>query len=79
MNRIFCLDCRAVVREIESHNLFLKHAACPECHTVYVLWGDMISRCETPARCTNGHVRYLHYIPRRVAVIIPGPRGMGML
>lgn len=76
---IICPDCRGDVHEVESKNLFTRHGACIRCDAVFTLWGRCVTKCQTPWLCTGKHLRYLHYtIPSR-PVIIPGPRGMGML
>jgi len=40
-----------LLREVETKSSFTKHAICPSCKVIYVLWGDSMTRCMSPMRC----------------------------
>jgi hypothetical protein len=65
--------------EIETCNIFVKHAGCLKCGTVYVSWGDKVTPCETPERCVIGTWRTVLSDRPKPSPIISGPHGMGLL
>lgn len=61
-----------LLREVETRSLFTKHAGCSTCHTLYVIWGDSMTRCLTPRGCAGETWKYLSDKP--VTLNIPAPK-----
>jgi len=74
-----CPECKSVLRRVAAHNLWSKHALCPACGVIYVIWGQVITPCETPTKCVPRPwlicEETLILLPR----IQPGPAGRGLL
>lgn len=61
-----CPRCGTMLREVETSRLFTRHAGCPQCKILYVLWGTCISRCLTPVDCAGHAWKYLQDAPQTV-------------
>jgi hypothetical protein len=62
-----------------TRNLFTKHAGCTTCGTVWITWGDKITRCLTPRECVLTPFRAFYQYNATRRVVKPGPMGKGLL
>jgi hypothetical protein len=68
-----CKACGAGLRDVWSRNVFTKHAACPRCRIVYIVWGDTVTRCPQPDRCVGPGLVFLEACPPRRPIPKPKP------
>jgi hypothetical protein len=54
-----CPRDNVLLREVVTRNAFTKHARCPSCGIVFIVWGDRLTRCMTPLRCAGDNPVYL--------------------
>lgn len=53
------------LRPVESKSVFCVHMMCSSCRTVYVLWGDRVTLCESPLAHCGADPKFLDQRPAR--------------